>query len=161
MRSPQVSHSAKSSLYLDRNFQIISAVSLVAVLGVSSVTPAFPQLAQALNIAPQNIGLLVTVFTLPALLLGPVIGVLADRLGRKKILVPALFLFAIAGTACAIAPNLPVLLVLRFLQGIGAAPLLSLSLTLIGKPPGLGTNFVYAWRRRARSVIAGDSVARS
>lgn len=128
-----MSHSSKSSnLYLDRNFQIISAVSLVAVLGVSSVTPAFPQLAQALNIAPQNIGLLVTVFTLPTLLLGPIIGVFADRLGRKKILVPALFLFAIAGTACAVAPNLPVLLVLRFLQGVGAAPLLSLSLTLIG-----------------------------
>ncbi|MDV2996939.1 MAG: Bacillibactin exporter [Chroococcidiopsis sp. SAG 2025] len=133
MKPPQANRfSQPSNLYFDRNFQIICAVSLVAVLGVSSVTPAFPALAQALKIAPQNIGLLVTVFTLPTLLLGPVIGVFADRLGRKKILIPALFLFAIAGAACAIAPNLSVLLVLRCLQGIGAAPLLSLSLTLIG-----------------------------
>lgn len=119
-------------LYLDKNFQIICAVSLIAVLGVASVTPAFPKLAQALNVAPENIGLLVTAFTFPTLALGPVIGVLADRFGRKKILFPALLLFGIAGAACAFAPSFNLLLLLRFLQGIGAAPLLSLSVTLIG-----------------------------
>jgi MFS family permease len=133
MSSTQADPNAKASgPYRDRNFQIICLISLIAVLGVSSVTPAFPKLAQALKIAPQNVGLLVTAFTLPSLLFGPAIGVLADRLGRKQVLVPALFLFAIAGSACALAPNLPVLLSLRFLQGIGAAPLLSLDLTLIG-----------------------------
>jgi Ca2+/Na+ antiporter len=54
-------------LYLDQNFLVICAVSLIAVLGVSSVTPAFPKLAQALNVNPKNIGLLVTAFTLPTL----------------------------------------------------------------------------------------------
>ncbi|MEC4812368.1 MAG: MFS transporter [Scytonema sp. PMC 1069.18] len=119
-------------LYLDTNFQIICAVSLMAVLGVSSLTPAFPKLAQALSVNPSNLGLLVTVFTLPAVLLGPFIGVLADRLGRKKIIVPSLILFGIAGTACAFARDFNLLLLLRFLQGIGAASLLSLSITLIG-----------------------------
>ena len=119
-------------LYLDQNFLIICAVALIAVLGVSSVTPAFPKLAQALNIDPKNIGLLVTAFTLPTLILGPIIGVLADRLGRKKIIVPSLFLFGIAGTACAFARDFNLLLMLRLLQGIGAASLLSLSVTLIG-----------------------------
>lgn len=119
-------------LYIDTNFQIICAVSLMAVLGVSSVTPAFPQLGKALNVNPQNLGLLVTVFTLPTLVLGPIIGVLADRLGRKKIIVPSLFLFGIAGTACALVRDFNILLLLRFLQGIGAASLLSLSVTLIG-----------------------------
>ncbi len=56
---------------------------------------------------------------------------LADRFGRKQILIPALLLFAIAGTACAFAPNFRTLLELRFVQGIGAAPLESLALTLI------------------------------
>ncbi len=62
-------------LYQDANFQIICAVSLMAVLGVASVGPAFPYLAEALKVNPKNNGLLVTVFTLPAVILGPVIGV--------------------------------------------------------------------------------------
>lgn len=119
-------------VYLDLNFQIVCAVTLIGVLGVSSVTPAFPSLARALNIQPQNLGLLVTTFTLPSLILGPVIGVLADRIGRKKIVFPSLILFAIAGTACGFVRDFNLLLFLRLLQGIGAASLLSLSTTLIG-----------------------------
>lgn len=119
-------------IYLELNFQIVCAVTLIAVLGVSSVTPAFPSLAKALNIKPQNLGLLVTSFTLPSLVLGPVIGVLADRIGRKKIVVPSLILFGVAGTACGFARDFNLLLFLRLLQGIGAASLLSLSTTLIG-----------------------------
>ena len=122
----------QKNLYPDKNLLIVFAVSLVAVLGVGSVTPAFPKLAQELNVPQQNIGFLVTVFTLPAFLLGPIIGVLADRFGRKKVIVPSLFLFGIAGTACAFARDFNLLLMLRFLQGIGAASLLSLTVTLIG-----------------------------
>lgn len=118
--------------YQDRNLLIIFGVSLIAILGVASVTPAFPKLEEALNVPPQNIGLLVTVFTFPTVILGPIIGILADRLGRKKILVPSLILFGIAGAACGFARDFNLLLLLRFLQGIGAASLLSLSVTLIG-----------------------------
>jgi MFS family permease len=122
----------RNNLYQDRNLLIIFGVSLIAILGVASVTPAFPKLEEALNVPPQNIGLLVTVFTFPTVILGPIIGILADRLGRKKILVPSLILFGIAGAACGFARDFNLLLLLRFLQGIGAASLLSLSVTLIG-----------------------------
>jgi MFS transporter, ACDE family, multidrug resistance protein len=53
----------------------------------------------------------------------PLLGVLSDRYGRKKILVPALLLFGLAGGACAFARNFDVLLVFRFFQGMGAAAL--------------------------------------
>lgn len=139
------------NLYQDHNFQIICAVSLMAVLGVASVTPAFPKLAQVLNLSPGNTGLLITVFTLPTLVLGPIIGVLADRLGRKKILVPSLLLFGIAGIACAFARNFNLLLLFRFLQGIGAASLLSLSITLIGD--------LYKGERRTEAMGYNASVS--
>jgi MFS family permease len=134
MQPPSIDNQQKppKKLYLDTNFQIICAVSLMAVLGVASVSPTFPRLAHELGVNPKNIGLLITFFTFPSLVLGPVIGVLADRLGRKKIIIPSLFLFGIAGTACAFARDFNFLLLLRFLQGIGAASLLSLSITLIG-----------------------------
>lgn len=129
---PSTAKNNQSNLYQDRNLLIIFGVSLIAILGVASVTPAFPKLEEALNVPPQKIGLLVTVFTFPTVILGPIIGILADRLGRKKILVPSLILFGIAGAACGFARDFNLLLLLRFLQGIGAASLLSLSVTLIG-----------------------------
>lgn len=133
MQPTEASHQGNNKkVYQNKNLQIVFGVSLIAVLGVASVTPAFPTLAAALEVPPEKIGLLVTVFTLPTVLLGPVLGILADRLGRKTILVPSLFLFAIAGAACALARDFNLLLVLRFLQGVGAASLLSLSVTLVG-----------------------------
>lgn len=130
MQPTQVNN--QQPLYQDRNILIVFAVTLMAVIGVASITPAFPQLAVALKISPQNIGWLITVFTFPTVILSPIIGVLADRFGRKKILVPSLILFGIAGTACALVRDFNLLLLLRFLQGIGAASLVSLSVTLIG-----------------------------
>jgi MFS family permease len=104
----------------------------MGLLGVSSITPAFPKIAKELNISPQDIALLITVFTFPSIVLTPILGVLADRFGRKKILVPSLILFGIAGVACAFAHDFNLLLLLRFLQGIGAASLNSLNVTIIG-----------------------------
>ena len=80
MNSRRTSNQANSQkkVYQNKNLQITFAVSLMAVLGVSSITPAFPRIAQALNISPQSVGLLITVFTLPSVILGPFLGVLAN-----------------------------------------------------------------------------------
>lgn len=118
--------------YSDPTLQIIFSVTLVAVLGVSSITPAFPSVVRELRISSHSVGLLVTVFTLPGVILTPLFGVLADRYGRKKILIPALFLFGISGTWCFWARDFGLLLLLRFVQGVGAAPLGSLNLTVLG-----------------------------
>lgn len=104
----------------------------MAVLGVASITPAFPQIAAYFAIPKQSIGLLIITFTLPGVFLTPVLGVLADRLGRKRVLAPALLLFGCAGGACAFVRDFEILLLFRFLQGTGAAALGSLNITIIG-----------------------------
>lgn len=115
-----------------KNLSVIFLTTLMAVLGVASITPAFPSIIKHYGISPTQVTLLITIFTLPGVFLAPVIGVLADRVGRKIILIPSLFLFGIAGAACFITKNWEILLTLRFLQGIGAASLGSLNITLIG-----------------------------
>jgi ACDE family multidrug resistance protein len=121
-------------IYLDKNLQIVFGVTLMAILGVSSLTPAFPEIGMALGLgssAPE-LGLLITSFTLPGVIMSPILGILADRYGRKRILVPSLFLFGIAGFSCSFFPNLQILIILRFFQGIGAASLGVLNITIIG-----------------------------
>lgn len=119
------------TLLQDKNIYIIFGITLMAVMGVSSITPAFPKMMNVLNISPRSVGLLITVFTLPGVFLTPLLGILADRYGRKRILVPSLILFGLAGSACAFTQNFQMLLVLRFFQGAGAASLGSLNVTIL------------------------------
>ncbi|MGW8266439.1 MAG: MFS transporter [Longimicrobiales bacterium] len=138
------------SLLRDPNLSVIFGITLLAVMGVSSIVPVFPSVARALGIAPEAVGLLITAFTLPGVILTPFLGALADRYGRKKILVPAILLFSIAGGACSLARDFELLLALRFLQGVGAASLGSLNVTLIGD--------LFSGRRRIEAMGYNASV---
>ncbi|NLE75238.1 MAG: MFS transporter [Chloroflexi bacterium] len=143
-------HGAPPAVYRDTNLQILFCVTLVAVMSVSSITPALPGIAQVLGVSAQQVALLITAFTLPGVFLTPLLGVLADRWGRKPVLAPSLFLFALAGTACAFCRDFPLLLALRFGQGIGAAALGALNVTIIGD--------LYSGRRRAAAMGYNASV---
>ena len=96
------------------------------------ITPAFPTIVEALGISEQSVGLLISVYTLPNFLLVPLAGMMADRFGRKKLIVLSLFLFGIFGGACALSADFKTLLILRGLQGIGGAPLLAVSFAILG-----------------------------
>ena len=122
----------EKSSKLNYNILIIFGVTLMAVLGVASITPVFPQMMRELGIDTRQIGLLITYFTLPGAILAPFLGIMADRFGRKRILAPSLFVFAAAGTACAFTRDFNILLILRILQGLGAASLASVNFTIIG-----------------------------
>ena len=122
----------ETGLLRDPNLHVIFGVTLMAVLGVSSITPAFPQIAEALNLTLHQVGLLVAIFTLPGATLTPILGVLGDRYGRKRVLVPSLILFAVAGTACGFARDFHLLLWLRLFQGLGAAAIGALNITIVG-----------------------------
>jgi len=119
-------------VHKDRNLHIIFGVTLMAVLGTSSVSPAFPEVQEVFGVSRGQVALLITFFTLPGVLLTPVMGALSDRFGRRRILIPSLLLFGLAGGACALARNFELLLALRALQGAGAASLGALNITLVG-----------------------------
>ncbi|MBU4348760.1 MFS transporter [bacterium] len=122
----------KRKIYLDTNLQIIFGITLAYIMGVASITPAFPKIVKDLNISAKDVGLLITAFSFPGILLVPFLGVIADRWGRKRIIIPFLMLFGIAGGLCFFVRDFELLLILRLIQGIGAAPLGSLTVTIIG-----------------------------
>ncbi len=152
MPSPSIEHQQENQtpLYKDKNLLIIYTVSLITFLVLASIPPAFPKIIQVLNVPPQKIGLLISIFSLPSLALGPVVGVLADRVGKKKILVSSLVLFGIAGTACAFARDFNLLLWFLFFQGIGGASLHTLTIALISD--------LYSGTRRTTAIGYNTSI---
>jgi MFS transporter, ACDE family, multidrug resistance protein len=118
--------------YRNINFLLAGSCGLMAMMVVSMIVPAFPKIMEKFGVTSQQIGLMLTLSTLPAFILTPVAGVMVDRIGRKKLLVPSLFSFGILGVACAFAPNFNTLLVLRMLQGICGTPLSAAGIAIIG-----------------------------
>lgn len=114
-----------------RTLYTIFGVTLMGVIGVSILSPAFPEIRTVFNISDSEVALLISVFTFPGIFFAPAMGVLADRFGRRKVLVPSLLLFAVAGVGCVFV-DFQTMLLLRFLQGIGGSALVALSAALIG-----------------------------
>ncbi len=140
----------RPGLLQDRNIYLIFITTLFAVMGVASIAPAFPQMKEYFGISRAQVGWLVAIFTLPGIIITPFTGILADRIGRKSILVPSLMLFGLAGFSCMFTKKFEVLLLFRLIQGIGASSLGSLNVTLIGD--------LYQGNRRATAMGYNASV---
>jgi MFS family permease len=123
---------AETKFYRNHNFQLAAGLGLLVMMTVSVIVPAFPKIVEAFGISNQSVGLLISAFTLPGFLFCPVTGIMADRWGRRRLFIPSVFLFGITGAACFFVHDFNTLLVLRVLQGIVAAPLAGLGVTIIG-----------------------------
>lgn len=137
----------QKKLLADRKLYVIFSITLIGVMGVASLTPAFPKIAHELHLSKSEVGWLISAFTLPGIFFTPFAGILADRFGRKAVLVPALFVFAITGSAIFFLHDFQSIILLRIVQGFGAAPLGSLNATLIAdfyqgkeRPAAMGYN---------------------
>lgn len=111
---------------------VIFAITVTGITTNTLITPSLPEIVTGVGAARAQAGLLLGASSLPGIVLAPVIGVLADRFGRREILIPCLVAFAVAGGLVLVATSLPQLLVLRFVQGCGSAGLINLAVVLIG-----------------------------
>jgi EmrB/QacA subfamily drug resistance transporter len=111
---------------------IITGVGLVmASLDNLVVTFALPTLRADLNASVQQLEWTVNAYTLTfavMLLTGAALG---DRFGRRKMFIVGLFIFTAASVGAALSPNVETLIAVRAVQGLGAAILTPLSLTLL------------------------------
>jgi EmrB/QacA subfamily drug resistance transporter len=109
----------------------VSAPSFMLQLDANIVAVSLPSISQSLKANFAGIEWVVTAYTLSfASLLLPA-GALADRFGRKRILIGGLVLFTLASFFCGAAPTLAVLVAARALQGAGAALQLSAALATL------------------------------
>src|SRR4051812_36591255 len=102
-------------------------LSLLTVAGISFalmqtlVVPALPFFQREFATTPEWTTWLVTSFLVSSSVLTPILGKLGDAHGKKRLLVIALAIFAVASLGAAAAPNIGALVAFRALQGAGAA----------------------------------------
>lgn len=102
------------------------------MMGVNFIQPALPAMVAPFGISDSALGLVMTVYTAPAIILAPLFGIIADLYGRRLLLAWGLILYGLSGTAIALAPTFAWVLVLRTIQGIGFSAVIPLTIVLIG-----------------------------
>ncbi|HUG00034.1 MAG TPA: MFS transporter [Ilumatobacter sp.] len=105
--------------------------SLTSVMANSLLSPVIPDVLNTFGRPDRDAGFLVAASSVPGVVVAPVIGILADRLGRRAVLAPCLLSFGIAGAFVATAPTFELMLVCRLLMGFGGAGLVNLSIVLL------------------------------
>ncbi|CQR53477.1 MFS transporter [Paenibacillus riograndensis] len=93
----------------------------LAFTGIGLVVPIMPTYMNELGIGGSIVGLLVAAFSLTQLILSPLAGGLSDRMGRKKIIVGGLVVFALSELLFGLAESSWLLFASRMLGGAGAA----------------------------------------
>lgn len=115
----------------------LCGVPLLMVLGNSMLIPILPKMKSTLDISQFQVSLAITLFSIPAGLTIPIAGFLADRIGRKAIIIPSLLIYGLGGLVAggaAFLLNKPYLIIMsgRILQGIGAAGTAPIAMALSG-----------------------------
>lgn len=99
-------------------------------IGLDIYTPALPQMAIEFAASNDLVQNTVTTYMLGMSVAFLPVGMIADALGRKRVLLSGLGLLVVASIGCALADSLTLLLGVRFVQGIGAGACLLMAATL-------------------------------
>lgn len=134
---------------------------LLASLGISIATVALPTLARVFSAGVQQVQWVVLAYLLAVTAAIVLAGRMGDLYGNRRVLIAGLVLFTLASAACALAPGLGWLLAGRVAQGLGAAILMSLPMSmakgLVGKER-LGTAMGVLGTMSAIGTAMGPSV---
>ena len=106
---------------------------LMPSLDTSIANVGLPTLAEVFGASFQEIQWVVLAYLLATTTLVVGAGRLGDLVGRRRLLLVGICVFTGASLACGLAPTLPVLVVARGAQGVGAAVMLSLTIALVGE----------------------------
>jgi EmrB/QacA subfamily drug resistance transporter len=112
-------------------FAIVSIALFMVVLDNLVVTTALPSIREDLGATIQSLEWTVNAYTLSYAVLLLTGAALGDRFGRRRMFVLGLGLFTLASAAAALAPTTEALIAARAVQGVGAAVVTPLTLTLL------------------------------
>ena len=104
-----------------------------AFLTLFAPQPLLPLLAVAFHASAGTIGFVVTVSTLAVAVTAPFTGIIADRFGRRNVIVPAAFLLAVPTILAGLSGSLGQLLFWRFWQGVFTPGIFAVTIAYINE----------------------------
>ncbi len=100
---------------------IIALTVFVDLMGFGIILPLLPFWAEKLGANAFQVGLILTIYAVAQFLFTPLLGALSDRFGRRPVIIASLLIEAGSFALTALAGSLPVLLLARFIGGMGAS----------------------------------------
>jgi EmrB/QacA subfamily drug resistance transporter len=110
---------------------LTSVASLMVALDALVVTTALSTIRRDVGASIEQLEWTVNAYTLSFAVLMMTAAALGDRVGRRRLFAAGLGLFAAASAACALAPSVDLLIAARAVQGVGAALVMPLALSLL------------------------------
>lgn len=120
------------SVLEDGAFQLLIVANVVGVLGTALVSPLLSSLIGPFGATPSSIGLMISMFSGPGIIFIPIMGYIADRVGRKPVIMGGLLTYGIAGGAISFTTDFQIVLALRVIQGIGYSGIVPIVITTLG-----------------------------
>lgn len=116
---------------------VLCLVPFIMVLGNSMLIPVLPKMMKVMHLSLFQVGLIITIFSIPAGIIIPFAGALSDRIGRRIIMVPSLILYGLGGLGAGfsswwVAHPYGFIMAFRLLQGIGAGGTYQLAMAVAG-----------------------------
>jgi len=105
---------------------------LLPSLGTSIANVALPTMAASFGATMAEVQWVVISYLLSVTSLIVGAGRVGDVVGRRRVLLLGIALFTAASGACAVAPNLEILIAARAIQGLGAAAMMALTVAMVG-----------------------------
>ncbi|MBS0247652.1 MAG: MFS transporter [Proteobacteria bacterium] len=124
--------SAARKPFLTARQWAVGIAGYFSFINLYSPQAILPLLAKEFGTGAAGIATIMTVSTLAVALTAPVTGTAADVLGRKRVIITAMFLLTIPTLMCALSYSLNALIFWRFVQGLVLPPVFAVTLAYIG-----------------------------
>ncbi len=102
---------------------VFVSAMFMSIMDSTIVNVALPSISRQFNAVGTSIDAIIVGYLVSLAIIIPASGWLGDKLGTKRVFLSALVLFTLASVLCGLAPNLPLLIAFRVLQGIGGGAL--------------------------------------
>ncbi len=140
------------------NSRFVYLGAIVAQTGVQLIAPSLPIMRDALGLTNAQLALVTSVYLLPGALAAIPAGLLADRIGRRRVFGWSMVGLGLAGIALQFATHsFTLFLSIRFVQGLTFAGLMPLTMTILGDA-FTGAALIGAHGRRTVALHLGDGM---
>jgi Arabinose efflux permease len=146
LKSQEINTKDNSGLKL---LMVIGTAWLFDAADVALLSFIMPLLKKEMLLTDGQVGLVSSITTVGMIIGAILFGYLADKFGKKNIIIITLLLFSISNLALALTQNLPQFLLVRFITGIGLGGELPVATTIIADS--------FSGHRRSKMLILVDS----